>query len=184
MRQAFIDLTAAADQIEVARSNVDLAEDTLRQARDRLADGVADTVEVVQAQQTVTQAHDDYIGAVFAHDLAKASLARAMGDAEHNVQQLLVREEVCRSYAIGNSKTKLLSRRRELCSRNRKLCAPTSNASRKQKQELLAELEREEDKQVKDGSGAKQREGGDSQPQDRTGTQENKPGAAPAKKGN
>lgn len=90
VRQAFIDLTAAADQIEVARSNVDLAEDTLRQARDRLADGVADTVEVVQAEQAVVQAHDDYIGAVFAHNLGKASLARAMGDAEENIQQFLL----------------------------------------------------------------------------------------------
>ena len=89
VREAFIDLKAAADQLEVARSNVDLAEDTLRQARDRFSDGVADTVEIVQAQQSVTQAHDDYIGALFAYNLGKAALARAMGDAESNLQQFL-----------------------------------------------------------------------------------------------
>jgi outer membrane protein TolC len=69
-----------------------LADDTLQQSRDRFADGVADTVEVVQAQQAVAAAHDDYISAVFDHNLAKIALARAMGDAEHSLPQLLVRK--------------------------------------------------------------------------------------------
>lgn len=90
VRQAFIDLVAAADQVDVARSNVDLAEDTLRQARDRFRDGIADTVEVVQAQQSVVQAHDDFVAAVFSHNLAKVSLARAIGDAEHALPRYLV----------------------------------------------------------------------------------------------
>jgi outer membrane protein TolC len=89
VRQAFIDLNAAADQVDVARSNVGLAQDTLQQARDRFAAGVADTVEVVQAQQTVVQADDDYIGAVFEHNLAKISLARAMGAAEQDIHTFL-----------------------------------------------------------------------------------------------
>jgi len=89
VRLAFIDLNAAADQVQVARSNVELAEDTLRQSRDRFADGVADTVEVVQAQQAVSAAHDDYISASFDYNLAKVSLARAMGNAERGVQDLL-----------------------------------------------------------------------------------------------
>jgi outer membrane protein TolC len=92
VRQAYIDLSAAADQVTVARSNVGLADDTLQQSRDRFADGVADTVEVVQAQQAVAAAHDDYISAVFDHNLAKIALARAMGDAEHSLPQLLVRK--------------------------------------------------------------------------------------------
>lgn len=92
VRQAFIDLNAAADQVEVTRRNVDLAEDTLRQARDRFRDGIADTVEVVQAQQSVAQAHNDYVGAVFDHNLAKVSLARAMGDAERAIEQFLPRK--------------------------------------------------------------------------------------------
>lgn len=91
VRQAFIDLGAAADEVDVARSNVELAEDTLKQARDRFIDGVADTVEVVQAQQSVAAAHDDYISAVFDHNLAKVALARAVGDAEHSIAQLLPR---------------------------------------------------------------------------------------------
>ncbi len=92
VRQAFIDLGAAGDQVAVARSNVDLAEDTLRQSRDRFVDGVADTVEVVQAQQAVASAHNDYISAVFDYNLGKVSLARALGDAEHTLGQYLVRK--------------------------------------------------------------------------------------------
>ena len=92
VRMAFIDMNAAADEVEVARSNVDLAEDTLRQARDRFRDGVADTIEVVQAQQAVAAAHNDYISAVFSHNLAKVSLARAMGDAERSLPRYLIRK--------------------------------------------------------------------------------------------
>lgn len=89
VRQAYIDLDSAADQVDVARNNVDLAHDTLNQSRDRFAQGVADTVELVQAEQTGVQADDDYITAVYEHNLAKISLARAMGGAEQMLPQLL-----------------------------------------------------------------------------------------------
>ena len=91
VRQAFLDLTAAASQVAVSQSNRDLAQDTLMQARDRFAAGVADTIEVVQAQEAVAAAEQDYIGSLYAHNVAKASLARAMGQAEQGVQQLLGR---------------------------------------------------------------------------------------------
>lgn len=89
VRQAFIHLNSAADQVTVAQSNVDLALDTLTQSRDRFVVGVTDTVEVVQAEQAVVQADDDYISAVFEHNLAKVSLARAMGNAEQTLPQFL-----------------------------------------------------------------------------------------------
>jgi outer membrane protein TolC len=89
VRQAFIDLNAAADQVEVARSNVGLANDTLTQSRDRFAAGVTDTVELVQAEQAVVQANDDYIAAVLQHNFAKVSLARAVGNADQVLPQLL-----------------------------------------------------------------------------------------------
>jgi len=91
VRQAFLDLTAAASQVTVSQSNRDLAQDTLAQARDRFAAGVADTIEVVQAQEAVAAAEQDYISSLYAHNLAKASLARAMGQAEQGIQQLLGR---------------------------------------------------------------------------------------------
>ncbi|HLK50324.1 MAG TPA: TolC family protein [Bryobacteraceae bacterium] len=89
IRQAFLDLSAAASQIALAQSSRSLAQDTLSQARDRFAAGVADTIEVVQAQEAVAAAEQDYIGSLLAHNLAKASLARAMGQAGQGVQQLL-----------------------------------------------------------------------------------------------
>jgi outer membrane protein TolC len=89
VRQAFINLNSAADQVGVAKSNVDLAHQTLTQSTDRFNSGVADTVELVQAEQAVVQADADYINAVFEHNLAKISLARAMGNAEQTLPQLL-----------------------------------------------------------------------------------------------
>jgi len=91
VRTAFLDLTAAASQEAVAESNRQLAADTLAQARDRFAAGVADTVEVVQAEEAVAAAEQDRIAALFAHNLAKASLARAMGQADQGIKQFLGR---------------------------------------------------------------------------------------------
>jgi outer membrane protein TolC len=91
VRQAFLDLTAAASQVTVAQSNRELARDTLTQARDRFAAGVADTIEVIQAQESVVTSDQDYISSLYAHNLAKASLARAMGQAEQGIQSLLGR---------------------------------------------------------------------------------------------
>jgi len=56
VREAFLDLTAAASQVTVAQSNRELAQETLTQARDRFAAGVADTIEVIQAQESVAAA--------------------------------------------------------------------------------------------------------------------------------
>jgi outer membrane protein TolC len=89
IRTAFLDLNSAAQQVTVADSNRTLAADTLQQSRDRFAAGVADTVEVVQAQESVAAAERDYISSLFAHNLAKASLARAMGQADQNIKQFL-----------------------------------------------------------------------------------------------
>jgi outer membrane protein TolC len=89
VRQTFIDLSAAEDQVGVAAKNVELARETLRQAQDRFTSEVADTIEVVQAQQTVEQAENDLISTIHEHNLAKAALARTIGDAENNIPQFL-----------------------------------------------------------------------------------------------
>ena len=89
VRQAFINLNSAADQVGVAGNNVALSHESLRQSQDRFAAGIADTVEVVQAEQSAVQADDDYITAVYEHNLAKVALARAMGSAEQTLPQLL-----------------------------------------------------------------------------------------------
>ncbi|MGA8151729.1 MAG: TolC family protein [Terriglobales bacterium] len=89
VRTALLDLTAAADQVEVARSSVDLASQTLAQARDRFAAGVTDNLEVVQAQETLVSANESYISSLYAHNLAKVELAKAIGFAEEGVKQYL-----------------------------------------------------------------------------------------------
>jgi len=89
LRNAFLDLSSAADQVEVARSSVDLATQTLAQARDRFAAGVTDNLEVVQAQESVASANESYISSLYAHNLAKVELARAEGDAEAAVKRYL-----------------------------------------------------------------------------------------------
>jgi len=89
VRTALLDLNAAAEQVAVAQSSVELAEQTLTQAQDRFAAGVADNLEVVQAQETVAGAHETYIQSLYAHNLSKVELARAIGDAEAGVKRFL-----------------------------------------------------------------------------------------------
>ena len=89
VRTALLDLQAADEQVQVARSSVELAEQTLTQAHDRFSAGVTDNLEVVQAQETVAGAHESYISSLYSHNLAKIELVRAMGYAEEGVRQYL-----------------------------------------------------------------------------------------------
>ncbi len=89
VRKSLLDIQSAADQVTVARSNLDLANQTLAQARDRFTAGVTDTIEVVQAQGSVAAANDNLIAALYAHNLAKVELARALGSTEQRIQQFL-----------------------------------------------------------------------------------------------
>jgi outer membrane protein TolC len=82
LRNSLDDLETAAQQVEVARSSVTLASEQLTQARDRFRSGVANTIEVVQAQESVANTNESLIATVYAYNVAKTSLARAMGIAE------------------------------------------------------------------------------------------------------
>jgi outer membrane protein TolC len=87
VRTAELDLQAAADRVSVAQSNVDLAQQTLAQSRDRFGAGVSDNVEVVQAQEAVARANESYIASVHDYNLARMRLARATGSAEKEIRQ-------------------------------------------------------------------------------------------------
>ncbi len=89
VRTAVLDLNAAADQVGVARSSVDLAEQALAQSQDRFTAGVTDNLEVVQAQEALASAHESYIQSLYAHNLAKVELAHSIGDAEQGVRRYL-----------------------------------------------------------------------------------------------
>ena len=86
VRVALLNLQSSADLVTVAQSNIELAEQTLTQSRDRFAAGVADTVEVVQAEEQVASAHEQYISSLYSYNYAKISLARALGVAEEGVK--------------------------------------------------------------------------------------------------
>ena len=87
VRTAIFNLESSAEQVKVARSNIDLAEETLVQSRDRFTAGVTDTVEVVQSQELVASAHEQYISSLYSYNFSKISLARALGFAESAVKQ-------------------------------------------------------------------------------------------------
>jgi outer membrane protein TolC len=79
VRTALLNLQAAKEQVAVARENVDLATENLGRSQERFAAGVTDSVEVVQAQQSLSSANDQYISGTYSHNLAKLQLARAIG---------------------------------------------------------------------------------------------------------
>ena len=85
VRSALLDLNSADQQVRAADTNRQLAGEQLTQARDRFAAGVAGNLEVTQAQEAVAAASETYIAALYSHNLAKASLARALGIAESAV---------------------------------------------------------------------------------------------------
>ena len=89
VRTALLDLKTAADQVAVAQDNLNLAAQTLTQARDRFAAGVTDNIEVVQAQDSVANANQSLISAIYMHNLAKVSLARAVGATEVSLKQFM-----------------------------------------------------------------------------------------------
>lgn len=87
VRDDLLDLQSAADQVSVAKSNVDLAQQTLTEARDRFRAGATDNLEVVQAQDAVATANESYTASLYSYNLARVRLARATGGAERIIRQ-------------------------------------------------------------------------------------------------
>jgi outer membrane protein TolC len=89
VRSAYLDLEAAASQVELAQKNLRVAGENLELTRQRFEAGVSDNLEVVQSQESVAAADLDYINSVFAHNLAKISLARAIGRTADKLPQFV-----------------------------------------------------------------------------------------------
>jgi outer membrane protein TolC len=89
IRTAFLDLEATAQQLKTATRARDLAAQQLVQARDRFAAGVASNIEVVQAQEAVAIANEQFISAQYGFDLAKGGLLKGIGTGEAVLRQLL-----------------------------------------------------------------------------------------------
>jgi outer membrane protein TolC len=84
VRDSILDIQAAAKQVAVSRSNAELATEALSEAQQRYAAGVADNLAVSQAQASMAQADDQLVSSLYQHNVAKLSLARALGIAQTN----------------------------------------------------------------------------------------------------
>ena len=89
IRDSILDIQSAAKLVEAAKSNIDLANEALSEAQQRFQAGVSDNLPVSQAQSSVEQANDQYIAALYQHNAAKLSLARAIGVAQTNLKDYL-----------------------------------------------------------------------------------------------
>jgi outer membrane protein TolC len=89
VRNAYFDLSTSASQVEVARKNIDVARQNLDLTKQRYEAGVTDNVEVIQSQEALASAQLDYINSLFAHNVAKLSLVRAIGRAQETLPQFL-----------------------------------------------------------------------------------------------
>lgn len=89
VRVAWLDVSASDSSVKVAENNQRLANQALVQSRDRYANGVTNYLEVVQAQEVVTGANENYIQSLYSLNVAMISLARAMGGGDTRLQQWL-----------------------------------------------------------------------------------------------
>lgn len=89
VRNAYLQLQAATSQYKLSQRNLQVTTETLDLTRQRFDAGVSDNVEVVQAQESLTSAELDVINGVFAHNLAKLSLARAIASPDNDLQKFL-----------------------------------------------------------------------------------------------
>jgi outer membrane protein TolC len=79
VKDAILDIESSEQLVTVARSNVDLASEALKEAQDRFQAGVSDNLAVSQAQSSVAQANDRYVSSLYQLNVSKLSLARAVG---------------------------------------------------------------------------------------------------------
>lgn len=89
VRSAQLDMQALGEQLQVATGARELASQQLTQSRDRFAAGVAGSVEVIQAQEAVALAEEQYIGARYGYTLAKGMFAQSIGPGDDALANFL-----------------------------------------------------------------------------------------------
>ena len=89
VRSALLDVKTSEDQVAVAKQQIELAAEQLREAQDRYKAGVSGSLEVVQAQEAVAGANENHIQALYQNNVAKLSLVRALGEAEQRTRAFL-----------------------------------------------------------------------------------------------
>jgi len=82
VKTALLNLQSARNEVQVANLGVQLSKEEVDQARDRFKAGVANNIEVIQAQDSLSRANDNQIAALYRFNQARADLARSMGQME------------------------------------------------------------------------------------------------------
>jgi outer membrane protein TolC len=82
VKTALINLDSARNQVRVANLGVQLSREEVDQARDRFNAGVANNIEVIQAQDSLARANDNQIAALYRFNQARADFARSIGQME------------------------------------------------------------------------------------------------------
>src|SRR5882672_5125414 len=82
VKTALLNLQSARNEVQVANLGVQLSKEEVDQARDRFKAGVANNIEVIQAQDSLSRANDNQIAALYRFNQARADLARAIGQME------------------------------------------------------------------------------------------------------
>ena len=82
VKTALINLKSAKNEVQVANLGVQLSKEEVDQARDRFRAGVANNIEVIQAQDSLARANDNQIAALYRFNQARADLARSVGKME------------------------------------------------------------------------------------------------------
>jgi outer membrane protein TolC len=89
VENASLDLDAAAKKVEVAKAALGYANRALTQSRDRFSAGVTNNIEVIQAQEALANANEQWVNSVYAYNIARVALGRAAGTAEASSRDLL-----------------------------------------------------------------------------------------------
>jgi outer membrane protein TolC len=82
VKTSLLNLQSARNEVQVANLGVQLAKDEVAQARDRFRAGVANNIEVISAQDSLSRANDNQIAALYRFNQARADYARAIGQME------------------------------------------------------------------------------------------------------
>jgi len=82
VKTALLNLQSARNEVQVANLGVQLSKEEVDQARDRFKAGVANNIEVIQAQDSLSRANDNQIAALYRFNQARADLARSTGQME------------------------------------------------------------------------------------------------------
>jgi outer membrane protein TolC len=82
VKTALLNLDSARSEVQVANLGVELSKQEVDQARDRFKAGVANNIEVIQAQDALARANDNQIAALYRFNQARADYARSVGQME------------------------------------------------------------------------------------------------------